>query len=167
MLQQCRCPAEELFAGHVSLSTVFKPEPGGLGAFSDSSDGVGETVVTSCGGQQIRNAAVTNWMLCKLCREMFVTSEPLAPGLNSPQTTSHLNLAFSHRPWTQAPEWERLLCGQAEPTGPLRVRHTLVACAHHAGFAWDEECAEGRCEGLSSRPFLPFFPYPSLLQGPF
>lgn len=48
---------------------------------------------------------VANWMLPRLFKEMFVTSEPLTPILPSPQTTGHLNLTFSHRSCTQAQAW--------------------------------------------------------------
>ena len=51
-------------------------------------------LATSC-GQQIRHAGSDRPDVTESAGN-FVTSEPLPPGLSSPQTTGHLNLAFSH-----------------------------------------------------------------------
>lgn len=68
---------------------------------------------------------------------MLVTSEPLTLGLPSPQTTGHLNVAFSHgsRDTSLGLSGNGCSVVLAEPTGPLRSRHTLAGRAHHSDLS--------------------------------
>lgn len=56
---------------------------------------IGWVKLATSWGQQIRHAGSDRPDVTESAGN-FVTSEPLSPGLSSPQTTGHLNLGFSH-----------------------------------------------------------------------
>lgn len=80
-----------LFISGVSSSAAFQPRVRGLFLTLPI---VWVKLATSW-GQQVRHAGSDRPDITESAGN-FVTSEPLPPGLSSPQTTGHLNLGFSH-----------------------------------------------------------------------
>lgn len=136
-------------------------EPGGQGAFSDPSNCVGKS------GDQLWPPDQTYrlWQTgCnRVCRKLSFLSH--TPGLPSPQTTRHLNLAFSHQVLGLSSGLSRnSAVVRAKPTDPLETGHSFAGCAGHWVCLW-----WGRCRGKPAKVCLPVpcclpFSYPSWLQ---